>query len=212
MIDNFRADLIVQLNESEYSREAILKKMGYHKPSVTNLERLKKVLNSPTLGLDVGGYDLKYQSHEFVHELCRALELPLDECDANIARIKRQIDEDRTSFKPYLWVDTDFKRENQPIFALAFLENRRYLGFPKWHLRLTPEQQLEQAQELVQEHMQETEGELLIWGTIKRYWFFYAPNRSYWLAPDGEIIAKNEGPSSNRAASPVVDAINKTLS
>ena len=212
MIDNFRADLIVQVNESEYSREAILKKMGYYKPSATNLERLQKVLNSPTLGLDVGGYDLRYQSHEFVHELCRALELPLDECDANIARIKRQTDDDRASFKPFLWVDTDFKRENQRVFVLAALESRRYLGFPRWLLRLTPEQQLVQAQELVQEHMRETEGELLIWGTIKRYWFFYAPNRSYWLAPDGEIIAKNEGPVSNQAASPVIEAMNKALS
>jgi hypothetical protein len=212
MIDNFRADLIVQVNESEWSREAILKKMGYHKPSATNLERLQKVLNSPTLGLDVGGYDLRYQSHEFVHELCRALELPLDECDANIARIKRQAEDDRAAFKPYLWVDTDFKRKDQRVFVLAFLESRRYLGLPRWILRLTPEQQLVQAQELVQEHMRETEGELLIWGTIKRYWFFYAPNRSYWLAPDGEIIAKNEGAVSNRAGSPVIEAMNKALS
>jgi len=212
MIDNFRADLVLKVNESEWSREAILKKMGYYKPSVTNLERLQKVLNSPTLGLDVGGYDLRYQSHEFVHELCRALELPLAECDANIARIKRQTDDDRASFKPYLWADTDFKRKNQPIFVLAALESRRYLGFPKWILRLTPEQQLVQAQELVQEHMRETEGELSIWGTIKRYWFFYAPNRSYWLAPDGEIIAKNEGPVRNRAGSPVIDVMNKALS
>ena len=40
---------------------------------------------------------------------------------------------------------------------------------------------------------------------------FYAPNRSYWLAPDGEIIAKNEGAVSNQAASPVIDAMNKAL-
>ena len=147
MIDNFRADLVLKVNESERSREAILKKMGYHKPRATNLERLQKVLGSPVLGLDVGGYDLRYQSHEFVHELCRALELPLDECDANIARIKRQTDDDRASFKPYLWADTDFKRKSQPIFVLAALESRRYLGFPRWLLRLTPEQQLVQAQE-----------------------------------------------------------------
>jgi len=212
MIDNFRADLVLKVNESEWSREAILKKMGYHKPRATNLERLQKVLGSPVLGLDVGGYDLRYQSHEFVHELCRALELPLDECDANIARIKRQAEDDRAAFKPYLWVDTDFKRKDQRVFVLAFLESRRYLGFPRWILRLTPEQQLVQAQELVQEHMRETEGELLIWGTIKRYWFFYAPNRSYWLAPDGEVIAKNEGPVRNQAGSPVIEAMNKALS
>ena len=212
MIDNFRADVILKVNESEWSREAILKKMGYHKPRATNLERLQKVLSSPTLGLDIGGYDLRYQSHEFVHELCRALELPLDECDAHIARIKRQAEDDRAAFKPYLWVDTDFKRKSQPIFALAFLESRRYLGFPRWILRLTPEQQLVQAQELVQDHMRETEGELLIWGSIKRYWFFYAPNRSYWLAPDGEVIAKNEGLVTSRAASPVIEAMNKCLS
>jgi len=212
MIDNFRADLVLKVNESEWSREAILKKMGYHKPRATNLERLQKVLGSPVLGLDVGGYDLRYQSHEFVHELCRALELPLDECDANIARIKRQAEDDRAAFKPYLWVDTDFKRKDQRVFVLAFLESRRYLGFPRWILRLTPEQQLVQAQELVQEHMRETEGELLIWGTIKRYWFFYAPNRSYWLAPDGEVIAKNAGSVSNQAASPVIEAMNKALS
>lgn len=131
MIDNFRADLIVQVNESEWSREAILKN-GIPQ-TVSNQSRTPtKVLNSPTLGLDVGGYDLRYQSHEFVHELCRALELPLDECDANIARIKRQTDDDRASFKPYLWVDTDFKREDQRVFVLAALESRRYLGFPKW--------------------------------------------------------------------------------
>jgi hypothetical protein len=32
------------------------------------------------------------------------------------------------------------------------------------------------------------------------------------LAPDGKIIAKNEGPVSNQAASPVIEAMNKALS
>lgn len=211
MIDNFRADLIVKLKESGLSYAELLKEMGYYKASKTNIERLKTVLDSENLGLDCGGFDMKYQSDEFVRELCRVLEMPQAESDDHIARIKQQAEEEQAAFKPFLWVDTDFKRENQSVFVLASLESRRYLAFPQWFLRLTPEQQLVQAQSLAREHMQETRGELLVWGTIKRYWYFYAPNRSYWLAPDGEVLAKNEGAVTNQAASPVINAMNMSL-
>lgn len=196
MIDNFRADIIVKFEESGWSFAATLKEMGYPKPTVTDIKRLETVLDSQYLGLeDAGDFHAKYENTEFVRDLCGVLGMPAAESDDHIRRIKQQSKEEQAGFTPFVWIETEFKQpsENPPVFMLPSFKNCRYLDFPFWFVHLTPEQQLAEVQDLVVVHLLETKGELHFWGIIKRYWYFYAPERSYWLSPVGSIIGKHEG-------------------
>ena len=192
MIENFKIDLV--LRAAAMPHDEILKAMGYQKPTSANLERLQNVLDDPEFGLSDGGFDFKYCSEGFLRAMCVVTGMDMALIDQRICRIKKYLEEEREAFKPYLWVDTGFKRTSQPIFALAVCEHRRYLDFPKGFWRLSIDRQLGRAQCRVREHVYETGGELGIWGHITQYWFYYKKNAAYLLALNGEVTGKHEGP------------------
>lgn len=191
MIDNFKTDLVVRV--AAIPKDEVLKAMGYHKPTSANHERLQDVLDDPEFGLTEGGFDFKYSSEGFLRALCVVTGMDMSLTDQRISRMKKHLEEERQAFKPYLWVDTGFKRQNQPVFALAICEPQRYLHFPKdfWHLSI--DRQLGGAQCRVREHVYETGRDLGIWGEIKQYWFYYKNNAAYLLALNGEVIGKHRG-------------------
>ncbi|WP_303292350.1 hypothetical protein [Marinobacter sp. SS5-14b] len=196
MIDNFKTDLVLRV--AAIPHDEILRAMGYQKPTSANLERLQNVLDGPEFGLNDGGFDFKYSSEGFLRAMCVVTGMDMALADQRICRIKKYLEEERDAFKPYLWVDTGFKRTSQPIFALAVCEHQRYLDFSKGFWRLSIERQLGRAQCRVREHVYETGGELGIWGHIKQYWFYYKKNAAYLLALNGEVIGKHEGPVPNQ--------------
>lgn len=209
MIENFKTDLV--LHVVNMPREEILKAMGYHKPVSANLERLQRVLEDPEFGLNDGGFDFKYDSESFLRALCAVTGMDRALTEERITRLEKYLEEERSAFKPYIWVDTGFKRQNQPIFALAVCEHQRRLDFPKGFWRLTIDNQLGRAQCRVRKHVYETGGDLGIWGRIKQYWFYYKKDAAYLLALNGEVIGKREGPVPNQAAgSRELDAISLT--
>lgn len=192
MIENFKTDLVMRV--AAIPHDEILRAMGYQKPTSANLERLQNVLDGPEFGLNDGGFDFKYSSEGFLRAMCVVTGMNMALADQRICRIKKYLEEEREAFKPYLWVDTGFKRTSQPIFALAICEHQRYLDFPKGFWRLSIDRQLGRAQCRVREHVYESGGELGIWGHIKQYWFYYKKNAAYLLAWNGEVIGKHEGP------------------
>jgi len=197
MIDNFKTDLVLRV--AAIPRDEILKAMGYRKPTSANLERVQNVLDDPEFGLNDGGFDFKYSSEGFLRALCVVTGMDMALADQRICRIKKYLEEEREAFKPYLWVDTGFKRKSQPIFALAVCEHQRYLDFPKGFWRFSIDRQLGRAQCRIREHVFETGGELGIWGHIKQYWFYYKKDKAYLLALNGEVIGKHEGPVPGQA-------------
>ncbi len=196
MIDNFKTDLVLRV--AAMSREEILKEMGYKRPTSANLERLQCVLDDPEFGLTNSGFDFKYSSEGFLQALCVVTGMDVALADHRISRIKKYLDEERKAFKPYLWVDTGFKRRSEPLFALAVCEHQRYLDFPKGFWRLSIDRQLGRAQCRVREHVYKTGGDLGIWGQIKQYWFYYKKDAAYLLALNGVVTGKHSGHVSNR--------------
>lgn len=192
MIDNFKTDLVLRV--AAMPREEILKAMGYPRPTSANLERLQSVLGNPEFGLNDSGFDFKYSSEGFLRALCVVTGMDMALADQRISRLKKYLDEEREAFKPYLWVDTGFKRRSEPLFALAVCEHQRYLDFTKGFWRLSIDRQLGRAQCLVREHVYETSGDLGIWGPIKQYWFYYKKDAAYLLARNGEVVGKQKGP------------------
>lgn len=198
MIENFKTDLI--LRAAAIPREEVLKAMGYRSPTSANLERLQRVLEDPAFGLNDGGFDFKFSSEGFLRALCAVVGMDMPLADQRITQLKKYLEEEREAFKPYIWVDTGFKRKSQPLFALAVSEHQRYLDFPKGFWRLSLDKQLGRAQCRVREHIYETGGDLGIWGQIKQYWFYYKKNAAYLLALNGEVIGKQDGPVPNQAS------------
>lgn len=206
MIDNLRTELTLRVATT--GADAVLAKMGYRRVTDRLRKRLESVLASEDLGLDQSHFDFRFNGLEFLRALCAAAELEPAYYEAKILEIETMVAEDRRAFRPYLWVDTHFRRKSQPIFALALSEPQRYVDFPARFWRLPPEKQLSMAQGKVRWHMTETGGELGIWGSICGYFFFYSENNAYELDTEGNVIAHHEGirPGS-RAEHPAAPAL-----
>lgn len=196
MIDNFKTELIVRV--ARITPVTVLRIMGYKNPGIAAKKRLQCVLESPDMGLEKGGYDYRYSSKEFVRAIGIAVGMERLAIELYIDKLERRIVDELAAFKPYLWVDTHFKRNNQPVFMLSALNHQRYLHFAPGFWRYAFAHQLETAQSRVRLHMSETGGELGTWGCIQQYLFYYALAQAYILAPSGEVIGEHEGPVPNR--------------
>lgn len=89
-------------------------------------------------------------------------------------------------FKPYLFAETHFVRKGQPIFMLAVAEQQRRIPVNATS-GLSQREKVEKARVLAMRHFAECDGEIKIWGAVAYYLFFYAPNRSVLIRPNGEV-------------------------
>ncbi|GAB2794616.1 hypothetical protein GCM10027040_21100 [Halomonas shantousis] len=151
--------------------------MGYRKLGEAALRRLNEVLEDPDLGLSSGGFDFRFGSREFLCALCDVV--GLDETDylPLIEARQQWLSDERQAFKPYLFIDTGFRRSDRPgaaIFVLAVCEGMRRLTFPEGFWRKSLAEQVQLAQARVREFMAETSGDVKIWGMAHRFLFFHA--------------------------------------
>lgn len=185
---NLLQELTIRL--SHLSERDILLHMGYDKPVERHVQRLRAVLNDPELGLASSQFDFKYSAEHFLLKLCEIAGIEPFKAQRAVATIQAQITRQENAFKPYLFVDTGFKRTTQPILALAVCEGQRYLHFDKDFWSAPLYEQLATVYERIQSHMDETQGFLGIWGYIRRYYFVYDHDGSaIEITPAGQIIA-----------------------
>lgn len=90
------------------------------------------------------------------------------------------------AFKPYLFAETHFERKREPIFVLAVSEPLRRLPINGCH-GLSQREKVDKAKAIAANHYKQCSGELKVWGTIAHYLFFYAPNRSVCIRPNGQV-------------------------
>ena len=107
------------------------------------------------------------------------------ERDIRVRKIlgRAAVQHDRLECAPCLFVETGFRRANQPVFMLAMLESGRRLSVPP-ELR----DQLERITEMVVEHYQAHHGELVLWGKIDHYLYHDGRGRVYRISPDGRLL------------------------
>lgn len=177
--------------------------MGYNSVGPKARDRLSRVLADPSLGLDTPEYDFHLASRAFSEALCHALAIkPADYLPA-LDAIDGPLEEERRAYKPWLFVETGFKRSDRPgtaVFILASMESTRRLCLPPDTFWLLWEQQLQRAQQAVRRHMAESGGELKIWGRIQRYLFCYAEDRMLELAPNGDVVGDSSGTHLSQAS------------
>ncbi|MEH6387772.1 MAG: hypothetical protein V7772_07855 [Pseudomonas profundi] len=191
MINEFKTRLTIQA--ALYSRSEILGRMGYKRPSPANFARLENVLKSDACGLDQSGFDFRFSAEAFLLALCEAVRLEDAAAHAFIAMQKHTLEEERSAFKPWIWVDTGFVRASQPIFALAACEHLRRIELPKGTWRLSTGEQLSVAATAVRKHYNTNQGVLGIWGNIEQYWFCYGEDDWHLLNCEGGVASKSTG-------------------
>jgi len=104
---------------------------------------------------------------------------------------------EKDTFKSYLYIETNFKRKNEPLFVLASLENRRYIdvdGIQGEYLN----DQLKYIQQLIRSHYAE-QTELAVWGEISQYVYFYGEKTIIIFSTSGEVVDTVETYSTSRA-------------
>ena len=95
--------------------------------------------------------------------------------------------------KPYIFVDTGFKRTTQPIFALAFMESHRRIPVSPEINQMVIEQRNPKIQSIIQQHYQDTAGELDLWGEILCYKYFITDSDALVFDVDGTVLSGIEG-------------------
>jgi hypothetical protein len=181
--------LELQLRSAGIDQNTLLESMGYHHPSGQARKRLADAIGHPAKFLEGSSFDFKYSSEAFLRRLGTLLGLEADWLEEQLEDLKADNHAEASAFKPYLFVDTGFVRQAQPIFALALCSHQRYLSFAPGFWRLPVHEQVVQAQERVRGHMAETGGDLRIWGQVLRYVFHYAPDSHIVIDPRGELSA-----------------------
>ena len=151
-------------------------------------ESLHIFLDSKTLidFFDTWKYDFKHTSSDFYIKLCSFLSLDLKEVYAEIKEVEALIKIQSELSNATLSAKTDFKRSNESIGLLqgASLES-------KIKLDLKEEKDLEKIPNLIKEHYQKHNGELVLLGKITHYLFSYK-DKSYKYNTQGEILEESK--------------------
>jgi hypothetical protein len=176
---------IIKNKLKSFDINKLAKALGYSSTQKLS-ERIEIVTNSDTLSLDSSHFDFHYSAPEFIRKLCEALTIPLTLCNKIIAEIEAKLQIKKFRFKSRLFVETNFKRKSEPIFALAALNGRRYLpveGFQGIDLN----DQLKYIRRLIQSHYAD-QTVLEMWGNISQYVYFYDEKTIIIFSTSGEVI------------------------
>ena len=150
----------------------LAKELGYS--SSTKFEKtLNKFFEFSTLyeWFSCGHYDLVNNAEDFFIKLSKALKIDENMINQELEKIaiyKQEIEKFKDS---YIFVNTNFKRKNEPIFALALCENRRRISLYKKQNLLfkTTKEIFEILSKEIQEHYSQNSNTLGIWGKIISY-------------------------------------------
>lgn len=170
-------------------RQEWASRMGYRGLKQQMAERVDDVLNDEWLGLTDNAYDLRYNSADFLKMMAEIAGPTAANAQALIERSRQWIDAEQHAFKPYLFVDTGFKRTTEPVQVLAACEHNRRLYFDEpgfW--RFDRNQQLARAKERIRRHMKQTGGHLAVWGKIQCYRFCYREDAAIVLSLDARVV------------------------
>ena len=166
ILENIKEKLKLQ-NKTSLARE-----LGY--ASLIKFENtLNKFFGISSLyeWFQCGHYDLVNNAKDFFIKLSKSLEIDEDTINNEIETIsfyKKEVDKFKDS---YIFVNTNFKRKNEPIFSLALCENQRRISlYKKENLLFKPTDEiLEILSKEIKEHYSQNSNNLGIWGKI----FFY---------------------------------------
>lgn len=162
----------------------LAKKLGYYNLDKLN-QALLKITQAKSLDefLQNGYYDYIYTSENLVLKLAKIYGLDiLDELNS----AKKLNDEVNKYKNSYIYIDTNFKRNTEPIFMLAMMQGVRYLYFDKKELAFKSlDKQLQFISKVVKNHYKKIK-KLPLFGKITGYKFNHL-GKSYSFDVDGTL-------------------------
>ncbi|VYT01405.1 hypothetical protein [Campylobacter ureolyticus] len=160
----------------------LAKKLGYYSLDKLN-QALLKITQAKSLDefLQNGYYDYFYTSENLVLKLAKIYGLDiLDELN----QAKKLNDEVNKYKNSYIYIDTNFKRNTEPIFMLAMMQGVRYLYFDKKELVFKSlDKQLQFISKVVKNHYKKIK-KLPLFGEITGYKFNHL-GKNYSFDTDG---------------------------
>ncbi len=206
MTMNLQQDL--NQKASQCSVKDIAQFMGYQRKSAKKVvKRLEYLLSDEHLGLNDGIYDFKYSNKQFLNKICNLLDIDINQYQGSLEEIEKSMELKTKGFKSYVFVDTKFKRKNEPVFILSVCEKYRHIAID-WSVRkLTFEDQIPLISNIIKIHYEKTGGILKVWGDIKQYAFFYADGENVVFKPNGEIFENQPEVKLNKAVSQISNLI-----
>ncbi len=167
----------------------IVQFLGYGKKQTPKaVKRIENLLKDEYLGLYSNIYDFKYSNFEFLAKLTSVIGIDINAYKKDIQAINTAHCEWVNRFKLYIFVDTEFVKGNQPVFALAACDHQRYMRLDDALHTKPLHEQIIQVQALIGQHYTDTNGVIGIWGSIKRYIFFYARVEKVAFTTDGAVL------------------------
>lgn len=189
----------LQLRLANADLSDISQLMGYRARIEHCQSRIRTLMTDPYLGLGQGGFDFKFSDLEFLQHLSRLLGIDLDAYSAEIELIQRELEERRTAFRPYVFIDTGFQRTTEPVFVLALFESKRRIMLDEAIRKMPLNQLVRYVQSMVSKHFHEHDGRLGVWVSIQRYLFNYAEGVLFVIYPDGSVQQEIKAAAEPRA-------------
>ncbi|MEA2091327.1 MAG: hypothetical protein U9O83_03050 [Campylobacterota bacterium] len=181
---------IVKIKLETSSSEELIQKLQYSsiKRGLKTLEAFLAYENLHSW-IHSGYYDFKYTAVEFYEQLAKALNISSEDINSELQKQKkyqREVDKFKNC---YIFVNTNFKRTTQPIFALAISESSRRIQIKAEKLVFKKDTEiLAIVSDIVKAHYEQTQGVVGIWGKIVNYVYHHSDNKSYKFDIDAKEI------------------------
>jgi len=148
------------------------KKVGYN-TSKKFIETLDKLISTNSIydWIYSGHYDLVYNSKDFLTKLCEVLDISKSLLNDEINKAVEYCKEEERFKSSYIFINTNFKRKSEPIFALALCEKFRNISLYKKEdlLFKSIKEILDILSNQIKSHYEENIDKLSIWGKIVSY-------------------------------------------
>ena len=170
-------------------KKALSKALGYVREqnfarALANLEAAKSLDEFITKG----HFDWAHSSETLILALSKHFSLSID---AELSEVQKLYNE-RIKFKgSYIYIDTNFKRKNEPIFALAMAQHLRYISLTPFLGELcfkTLDEQLNIISKVVKDYYHKTKS-LPVFGEITGF-KLYLLGKNYSLDTNGNFTDK----------------------
>ena len=170
-------------------KKALSKALGYVREqnftrALANLE----AANSLDEFITKGHFDWAHSSETLILALSKHFALNID---AELGEVRKLYNE-RVKFRgSYIYVDTDFRRNGEPIFALAMAQHLRYISLTPFLDELcfkALHEQLEVISKITKSYYQKTQT-LPIFGAITGFKLYFL-GKNYSIDTDGKFVDK----------------------
>jgi hypothetical protein len=184
----------IQKNLKNSNLEVVAKELGY-KSKAKGAKSLQKFLDTKNLSfwLQSGFYDFKYRAIEFYENLAKLYGITKEEIAQDLKNAKLYKQEYDSFNRSYIFVNTNFRRKNEPIFVLSILELQRRLILKRENLMFKSDKEIfKKISKFVRRHYKSKGGKLVIWGEIENYQYHHRDGKVYLFDVVGNYIPNKQ--------------------